>query len=103
MIEEVFTCSFQAAKFRIQIDNCNVTLLSIYHPPYSTANPVTDRMFIDNFTEWICNQLVMSNHDNKLIILGEHPMEQPAKQCQDPKRCWSLQEEPQNSPVQVGF
>ena len=68
LIEEVFTCSFQAAKFRIQIDNCNVTLLSIYHPPYSTANPVTDGMFIDDFTKCISDQLVMSDHDNKLII-----------------------------------
>ena len=71
LVEEVFTRSFQVAKFRIQIDNCNVTLLSIYLPPYSTANPVTDRMFIDDFTKWICNQLVVSDHDNKLIILGD--------------------------------
>ena len=71
LVEEVFTRSFQAAKFRTQIDNCNVTLLSIYHPPYSTVNPVTDRMFIDDFTKWICDQLVVSDHDNKLIILGD--------------------------------
>ena len=71
LIDEVFTCSFQATKFRIQIDNCNVTLLSIYHPPYSTTNPVTNRMFIDDIIEWICDQLVMSDDDNKLIILGD--------------------------------
>ena len=71
LVDEVFTCSFQAAKFGIQIDNCNVTLLSIYHPSYSTANPVTDRMFINDFTKWIYDQLVMSDHDNKLIILGD--------------------------------
>ena len=29
LVDEVFTHSFQADKFRIQIDNCNVTLLSI--------------------------------------------------------------------------
>ena len=34
-------------------------------------DPVTDRMFIDDFTKWICNHLVMSDHDNKLIILGD--------------------------------
>ena len=70
LVEEVFTRAFQAAKFKIQIDNCNVTLLSIYHPPYSTVNPVTDRMFIDDFTIWICDQLV-PDHNNKLIILGD--------------------------------
>ena len=71
LIDEVFTHSFQAAKFRIQIDNCNITLLSIYHPQYSALNPVTYRMFIIDFTKWICDQLVMSDHDNKLIILGD--------------------------------
>ena len=40
LIDEVLTHSFQAAEFRIQIDNCNITLLSIYHPPYSAVNPV---------------------------------------------------------------
>ena len=28
-------------------------------------------MFIDDITEWICNQLVITDHDNKLIILGD--------------------------------
>ena len=28
-------------------------------------------MFIDDFTEWICDQLVTTDHDNKLIILGD--------------------------------
>ena len=55
LMEDIFTCSFQAAKFKIQIDNCHITLLSLYQPPYSAVNPVTDRMFIDDFTEWICN------------------------------------------------
>ena len=26
LIEEVFTCSFQAAKFKVQVDRCNITL-----------------------------------------------------------------------------
>ena len=28
-------------------------------------------MFINDFTKWICYQLVMSDHDNKLIILRD--------------------------------
>ena len=28
-------------------------------------------MFIDDLTEWICDQLVTTDHDNKLIILGD--------------------------------
>ena len=43
LIDEVFTCSFQAAKFKVQVNKCNITLLSIYHPPYSAVNPVTEK------------------------------------------------------------
>ena len=28
-------------------------------------------MFIDDFTEWICDQLIMTEHGNKLLILGD--------------------------------
>ena len=68
-IEEVFTHSFQAAMFKVQVDSCNITLLAIYHLPYPTVNPVTEIMFIDDFTEWKCNQLIMSKHGSKLLIL----------------------------------
>ena len=71
LIEEVFTHSFQAAKFKVQVDRCNITLLVIYHLSYSTVNPVTEIMFIDDFTKWICNQLIMSEHRNKLLTLGD--------------------------------
>ena len=70
LIEEVFTHYFQAAKFKVQVDGCNITLLAIYHPSYSTVNPVTEIMFIDDFTKWICDQLIMSKHGHKLFILG---------------------------------
>ena len=70
-MEEVFTCSLQAAKFKVQVDRCNITLLVIYHPTYSAVNSVTDKMFTDDFTEWICDQLIMSENGNKLVILGD--------------------------------
>ena len=70
-MEEVFTHSFQAAKFKVQADRCNIILLAIYHPLYSLVNPVTERMFIDDFTKWICDQLIMSEHGNKLLMLGD--------------------------------
>ena len=28
-------------------------IIAIYHPPYPDANPVTNSMFIDDFTDWI--------------------------------------------------
>ena len=33
LIDEVFTCSFPAGKFKIQVDKCNIT-----HPPYSAVS-----------------------------------------------------------------
>ena len=33
LIEEVLTYSFQAAKFKVQVHRCSLTLLAIYHPP----------------------------------------------------------------------
>ena len=46
LIEEVFTHSFQAAKFKVEVDRCNITLLAIYHPPYSAVNPVTEKCLL---------------------------------------------------------
>ena len=71
LLEEVFTHSFQAAKFKVQVNKCNITLLAIYHPPYSAVNPVTVKMFINDFTEWICDQHIVTEHGNKLLILGD--------------------------------
>ena len=44
--------------------------MSIYHPPFFAVNPVTE-MFINDFPEWICDQLVMTDYGNKLLILGD--------------------------------
>ena len=71
LLEEVFTHSFQAATFKVQVNKCNITLLAIYHPSYSAVNPVTEKIFINEFTEWICDQLIMTEHGNKLLILGD--------------------------------
>ena len=71
LMEEVFTCFFQAAKFKVLVNRCNIILLAICHPPYSTVNPATEKMFIDDFAEWICDHLIMSEHKNKLLIFGD--------------------------------
>ena len=77
LVNEVFTHSFQAAKFKIQVNKCNITLLSFYHPPYSAVNPVTEKMFIDDFTEWICDQLIMTRSWKQIAHPGglQHPCE----------------------------
>ena len=43
-------------------------IIAIYHPPYSDANPVTNSMFIDDFTNWIGERVM--TYDN-IIITGD--------------------------------
>ena len=40
----------------------------VYHPPYTTSNTITYTTFIDEFTEWLTDQIV--NYDN-LYITGD--------------------------------
>ena len=60
-----------AGKCKVQVNKCNITLLPIYHPPYSAVNPVTEKMSISDFIEWICDQLIITEYGNKLLILGD--------------------------------
>ena len=50
--------SFQFAVWSTKIPGSNMTIIAIYHPPYSTKCPVTNSMFLDDFTEWLPSQLV---------------------------------------------
>ena len=50
--------SFQFAVWSMKIPGSNMTIIAVYHPPYSTRCPVTNSMFIDDFTEWLPLQLV---------------------------------------------
>ena len=43
-------------------------IIAIYHPPYSDANPVTNSMFIDDFTDWIGERVMTYNN---IIITGD--------------------------------
>ena len=57
--------TFQFARWRLTMPGASRTLVTLNHPPYSVINPVTNTMFIDEFTNWITNILV----DNKNVIL----------------------------------
>ena len=54
--------SFQFAVWSTKIPGSNMTIIAIYHPPYSTKCPVTNSMFLDDFTEWLPSQLVKYNN-----------------------------------------
>ena len=54
--------SFQVAVWSMKIPGSNMTIIAVYLPPYSTRCPVTNSMFIDDFTEWSPSQLVRCNN-----------------------------------------
>ena len=54
--------SFQFAVWSTKIPGSNMTIIAIYHPPYSTKCPVTNSMFLNDFTEWLPSQLVRYNN-----------------------------------------
>ena len=60
--------SFQFAVWSIKIPGLNMKIIAIYHPPYLTRCPVTNSMFIDDFTEWLPSQLVRYNN---ILLAGD--------------------------------
>ena len=54
--------SFQFAVWSMKIPGSNMTIIAVYHPPYSTRCPVTNSMVLDDFTEWLPSQLVKYNN-----------------------------------------
>ena len=70
------TRSFEYAIWKIIQGSYNITILLIYHPPYSEKCPITNNMFVDDFSDFLSeflmtyeNILVMGNfnfHHNNL-------------------------------------
>ena len=46
----------------------DLTIIGIYHPPYSSSNPFTSGQFLDEFIEWLVD--VLSSYNN-IIICGD--------------------------------
>ena len=47
------SCSFEYAVWECNISNMLLTLVGIYHPPYSDMTKVTDAMFLDDLAEFL--------------------------------------------------
>ena len=57
--------TFQFAIWKVRFNNDNITLIAIYHPPYTISNPFTNTTFIDEYTEWLTDQI--GSYDNFYI------------------------------------
>ena len=49
--------TFQFAIWKVSCKVYTIIIIGIYHPPYSTVNQCTNAMFLDEFTEWLPDQL----------------------------------------------
>ena len=66
-IDEGEKQSFQYEIWKITTKHDTMTVVAIYHPPYSMRHPITNTIFIDEITEWL--PLVLTNHNN-IITAG---------------------------------
>ena len=55
LVQEGELPSFQFAIWRIESENQCVFVVSIYRPPYTTINQITNAQFTTAFAEWIPN------------------------------------------------
>ena len=51
--EQGATQSSEHGIWQVRSSKTTNVIIAICHPPYSDANPVTNSMFIDDFTDWI--------------------------------------------------
>ena len=68
LVQEGQLPSFQFAIWRIKSGNQCVFAVSIYRPPYTTTNQITDAQFTTDFAEWI--PYITIQYKNT-IILGD--------------------------------
>ena len=60
--------TFQFAIWKVRFNNDNITLIASYHQPYTISDPFTNTTFIDEYTEWLTDQI--GSYDN-LYITGD--------------------------------
>ena len=68
LLEEGSKTSFQYAKWRVSCKNTALKIVAIYHPPYSTMNPVTGNIFIDELTDWLTDTPAS---DKNVLVMGD--------------------------------
>ena len=67
LLEEGAKTSFQYAKWRVSCKDRALKIVAIYHPPYSTRNPIIDNTFIDELTDWLTDTLASDKH---VLVMG---------------------------------
>ena len=60
--------TFEYAIWQLHPNNISLTILAIYHPPYSNINKSTNGQFIDEFAEFLVDFLTEFSN---VIIMGD--------------------------------
>ena len=60
--------TFEFSKWKVTPKGIITTLIGFYHPPYSTINPITNVMFLNDLTEWLSEQVLQDRN----IILARY-------------------------------
>ena len=66
LISSGHKASFEYAIWELRAKKNTITIHSIYHPPYSTTNRITNAMFIEEFTDYVSSCLPI--HQNNIFI-----------------------------------
>ena len=67
-IDEANKRTFHFAIWKVSCKVYTIIIIGIYHPPYSTVNQCTNAMFLDEFTEWLPDQLAKYKN---VVIVGD--------------------------------
>ena len=67
-VNEGQLASFQYCIWKILSNKLQWTLIGVYRPPYSTTCPVTNAMFLNEYTVWLADLLPSYN---KVVIMGD--------------------------------
>ena len=59
---------YQFALWSTNVAGSNVTLVALYHPPYSSKALITNSMFIDIITNWLPDRLIKYNN---VVLIGD--------------------------------
>ena len=54
--------SFESGFWQIKLHGTVISVLGIYHPPYSAKNRTSDNQFVDEFLKLL--SLILPNHSN---------------------------------------
>ena len=59
------THSFEYRVWKVKAKKTTITVIVIYHPPYTAKTSSTNAMFLDDFTNWLSERLI----DYKNVVI----------------------------------